>query len=184
MRSFANESIQKPVWANTSPSGCHSGSCLHPIVAASSGKYFIQPQSRRKFNPADIFIPLSRSFFHSSYILSGARFSGSIVLHSSTVSEATDISNRAANCIALNTLRGSSRNRSDVWRSIFKRISLRPSNGSIISPVSQSHKIAFMVKSRREHASFVDIMGSHSTSKALWPSPVFLSRRGMLTSMW
>ena len=133
--SFAKWSRQKPVCTNTSPSGCHCGSCGHPTHAASSGKYFTQPQSRKKFNPSDIFIPFKISFFHSSNTLSGANPPNGISAHNATVSGAGTSPKRAMNCIALSTRRESSANLPDVWRNILFFKSSLPEYGSTISPV-------------------------------------------------
>ena len=37
VRADANASRQQSVWVQTSPSGCHFGSCLHPMRRSSSG---------------------------------------------------------------------------------------------------------------------------------------------------
>ena len=57
------------------------------------------------------------------------------------------------------------------------------SNGSRYSPVSGSHAIALMVKSRRRAASSIGIDGSPSTANPLCPRPLFDSRRGSATSI-
>ena len=73
--------------------------------------------------------------------------------------------------------------RGSTTRSSRRSRSPRPSNGSTYSPVSGSHEIALMVKSRRRAASSSDMNGSPRTSKPLWPRPCFDSRRGSATSI-
>ena len=130
--------MQQQVWFQTSPSGCHSGSCLQPISLDSSGKWRTQPVLRRKSSPFDILIPLSRNFFHSSISRSGGRFSIDIVWHSLRVDECGSRPNLATNCIPRSTRRGSSANFSDTWRSIPLERSSRPRHGSSYSPVRGS----------------------------------------------
>ncbi len=114
---------------------------------------------------------LSSSFSISPQIRSAGRSSSGIDRHSSRVWSSSVSSNLAANWIARSTRRLSSPN---VVRSTTRRIrrarSPRPSKGSSYSPVSGSHEMALMVKSRRRAASSIDIDGSPRTSNPLWPA--------------
>ena len=75
------------VWTQTSPSGCHSGSCGQPTSASSSGKRrSITPSSSASANPIDGRRARSSSFSISPQTRSAGRSSSGIVRHSATVS--------------------------------------------------------------------------------------------------
>ena len=177
-------SITCRLWTQTSPSGCHSGSCGQPASACSSGNSFaMTPRSIATVKPIDGFGAKS-SFSNSPQTRSAGRSSSGICRQSAAVDSSSVSAKRAANCTRAQHARLSSPNVcGSTTRSRRRSRSPRPSNGSKYSPVSGSHEIALTVKSRRRAASAIDMSGSPVTTKPRWPRPAFESRRGSETSM-
>ena len=109
--SLAAQSTTLRVCSQTSPSGCHSGCCLHPIRLSNSGKQKIQFESTKNLNPFDGRLAL-KSFTNSSKTLSWGKSTklSTILIHKSTVSESTIFPFLANSCITLSTFNGSSTN--------------------------------------------------------------------------
>ena len=178
-------SITISVWIHTSPSGCHSCSCSHPMSAAISGQSRWRTRSSRaRVKPSDGRRARRSSFCSSPQTRSAGRSSSGMPARSVRVSSGTVSSNRAANCSARSTRRlSSAKVFGSITRSTPASRSARPPKGSSYAPVSGSQAIALIVKSRRRAASRSGIDGSPSTAKAVCPRPDFDSRRGSATSM-
>ena len=100
------------VWTQTSPSGCHSGSCGQPTSASSSGKSLpMTPSSSASRRPIDGRGACSSSFSISPQIRSAGRSSSGIAFaQRARVLVRACTSNRAANWTARSTRRLSSPN--------------------------------------------------------------------------
>ena len=96
-------SMTMSVWTQTSPSGCHSGSCGTSLSAFSSGKsWSIAPSSRSHFNPIEGRCAANRSFSTSPQMRSAGKSESSIDRQSSIVCGSIWNSKRPANCAARN----------------------------------------------------------------------------------
>ena len=168
------------VWVQTSPSGCHSGSCGTPTIAANSGKRSSHPLPFKKAKPSDGCTDRVAHLSHSSRTRSTASSAKHERMdrHSSSVSGAAFNRKRPANCMPRNTRNGSSGNAALVCLRMRASRSERPPWGSISAPLRGSQSIELMVKSRRAEASSGLSSGSNSMSKPLCPGPRFESRRG------
>ena len=174
------------VWIQTSPSGCHSGSCGQSTSGRISGRSCsTTPSSRASAKPSDGRSATSSSFSNSPHTRSAGRSSsgdGAADGRGLVVERAA----RSGRRTAARAARAGCRRRRCAGRrraGAGAPRSSRPSNGSRYSPVSGSQAMALMVKSRRRAASSSDIGGSPSTSKPVWPRPAFDSRRGSATSI-
>ena len=179
-------SMTSSVCTQTSPSGCHSGSCGQPTSASSSGNSrSTTPSSSASAKPIDGRAAWSSSFSISPQIRSAGRSSSGSAGTARACRRRVDNSKRAANWTARSTRRLSSPNVRGIDRAQQARARgrARPSNGSRYSSVSGSQAIALIVKSRRRAASSNGRSGSPVTVKPAWPRPVFDSRRGSDTSM-
>ena len=94
------------VCTQTSPSGCHSGSCGAPRRASSSGKKRSRPVSSSTANPMEGFAARSSSFLNSSNTRSPDSSLRSSVRHSATSSPSGGISRRAASWATRRPRRG------------------------------------------------------------------------------
>ena len=158
------------VCTQTSPSGCHSGSCGQPTSACSSGNSrSTTPSSSASARPIEgRAAGAAASRIRPRCVPPAGRRAGSRGRSSRVVGSSVN-SNRAANCTARSTRRLSSPNvaRIDGAQHARARDRARPSNGSRYSPVSGSQAIALIVKSRRRAASSSVIVGSPVTVEAL-----------------
>ncbi len=172
------------VWTQTSPSGCHSGSCGVPSSATNSGsRRGRKPQACISARPSDGRRAWSSSFSISPHTRSAGSSSSGIARHSPAVAGSTVSSKRAASCTARSARSGSSTNvAGSTARSTRAARSARPPCGSSTSPVSGSNSSALSVKSRRRAASSIDRRGSPTTAMPRCPGPTFESRRGTDTS--
>ena len=137
------------------PPGCHSGSCGQPTSASSSGNSRSMTPSRARARGRGTAARQAGAASRSRP--RPARPAGrraGCQRHSASVAGSTCNSKRAANCSARSTRRLSSAKVSGIDGAEHARSrSSRPSKGSRYSPVSGSHEIALMVKSRRRAAS-------------------------------
>ena len=179
-------SITSSVWTQTSPSGCHSGSCGQPTSAFSSGKSrSMTPSSSASAKPSDGRSARSSSFSISPQMRSAGRSSSGMraadlfrVRHPSRARSArrTECRGARAGC----RLRRSADRRRAARGARADRAGRRTDRDT--SSVSGSQAIALTVKSRRRAASSGAMSGSPLTSNARWPRPIFDSRRGSDTS--
>ena len=174
------------VCVQTSPSGCHSGSCSQPTSDSSSGRTrSMTPRSSASAKPIDGWCGLQQQLLDLAPDAFGRQ-----IVERQRRGTALPSSRRARTRTARQTARRAAHagcRRANVVgstaRSSRRSRSARPSKGSSYVSVSGSHAMALMVKSRRRAASATDIEGSPWTSKPLWPRPRFDSRRGSATSI-
>ena len=156
------------VWTQTSPSGCHSGSCGQPTSACSSGNSFsTTPRSSASAKPIDgrganssfSISPQTRSAGRSSSGIARQNARGLVVEPRARSARRTAPPAARAGC-----RRRTSPDRRRAGRALSR--SPRPSNGSRYSSVSGSQAMALTVKSRRRAASSIDIDGSPDDDEA------------------
>ncbi len=124
----ASASQQWQVCAQTSPSGCHSGSWWTPIIPWSSGKCSSHPVAARNRNPAAGERLRAAHLNHSSRTRSTASSlkESLICRQSTTVSGAASRPKRPAKFRPRSTRNGSSTNAGPTCRSIRRSKSARP----------------------------------------------------------
>ena len=174
------------VCTHTSPSGCHSGSCTQPTSACSSGNSFdddAELQSRAR----------TRSTAAAQRAASRTRPRCARPADRRAVSRGRSRASprrariRTARRTEPRAARAGCRPRTSRDRRRGARGAAMIARGRRtdrgIRPVSGSHAIALIVKSRRRAASSTVMPGSPDTSNPRWPRPDFDSRRGSETSM-
>ena len=174
------------VCTQTSPSGCHSGSCGQPTSASTSGKSCLMtPRSSARRKPTrrlprlqQELLDLAPDPFRRQIVERNRRAQRARLLLELALEPRRELDG-AQHAKAVVTERAADR----PPAGFAAPGPTRPPNGSRYSPVSGSKSIALIVKSRRRAASSTVMSGSPSTAKPRWPRPVFESRRGSETSM-
>ena len=140
------------VWTQTSPSGCHSGSCGHPTSARNSGhSRSTTPMSSASRKPIDGTERLEQQLFD----FAPDPFGGQIIKRDPSAELHVFSRRRRARTVrrtAVPAARGGCHRQTSSGSTTRRRRasrSVRPPTGSSISSVRGSHRIALTVKSRR-----------------------------------
>ncbi len=161
------------VCTQTSPSGCHSGSCGQPTSASSSGhSRWTTPRSSASAKPIDgrarlkqQLLDLAPHAFGRQIVERNRPAQRARVRHRRSARTARRTGARAARAGCRRQTCPDRRRGGDAPRDPRGR-----RKGSRISPVSGSREIALIVKSRRRAASSIDSAGSPVDGESLVPA--------------
>ena len=179
-------SMTSSVCTQTSPSGCHSGSCGQPTQRLELREQRVD-DAELAARARSRSTACARGAAASRFLPTRARPAGRRAEwcgRAPSCRSSIANSNRAANWTARSTRRLSSPNVAGVHGAQHAALEIARVRRTDrrYSPVSGSQAMALMVKSRRRAASSIDSAGSPVTVKPLCPRPVFDSRRGSDTS--